>query len=173
MHSAVVEKYLVNTHLFEPTLRFISRLLFLDDSKSRAVFFPPMMYSFSTPNADTFRKVDAIFSMSVGFSRTQIKYRFRKCFISLILSLTVIVFKLYQVKRQFRWYIYLGEYRYEQMKWLNWLSKNAAGLGFEPRYSDPKSDVLPLNDPAIMRKREYCTKFILFLPGGRQGEEVM
>ena len=53
------------------------------------------------------------------------------------------------------------------MKWLNWLSKNAAGLGFEPRYSDPKSDVLPLNDPAIMKKREYCTRFIVFLPDGR------
>ena len=25
----------------------------------------------------------------------------------------------------------------------------AAGLGFEPRYSPPKGDVLPLDDPAI------------------------
>ena len=25
----------------------------------------------------------------------------------------------------------------------------AAGLGFEPRYSAPKADVLPLDDPAI------------------------
>lgn len=25
----------------------------------------------------------------------------------------------------------------------------AAGLGFEPRYSGPKPDVLPLDDPAI------------------------
>ena len=26
----------------------------------------------------------------------------------------------------------------------------AAGLGFEPRYSPPKGDVLPLDDPAIL-----------------------
>jgi hypothetical protein len=28
-------------------------------------------------------------------------------------------------------------------------SNLAAGLGFEPRYSPPKGDVLPLDDPAI------------------------
>ena len=28
----------------------------------------------------------------------------------------------------------------------------AAGLGFEPRYSPPKGDVLPLDDPAIIYK---------------------
>ena len=26
----------------------------------------------------------------------------------------------------------------------------AAGLGFEPRYSAPKADVLPLDDPAMV-----------------------
>jgi hypothetical protein len=27
--------------------------------------------------------------------------------------------------------------------------QSVAGLGFEPRYSPPKGDVLPLDDPAI------------------------
>ena len=30
--------------------------------------------------------------------------------------------------------------------------KMAAGLGFEPRYADPESAVLPLDDPAILRQ---------------------
>lgn len=29
------------------------------------------------------------------------------------------------------------------------ISKTAAGLGIEPRLKDPKSSVLPLNDPAM------------------------
>ena len=34
----------------------------------------------------------------------------------------------------------------------------AAGLGFEPRYSAPEADVLPLDDPAICRGYVKSTK---------------
>ena len=34
-----------------------------------------------------------------------------------------------------------------QPKWIFLL--RVAGLGFEPRYSHPKGDVLPLDDPAV------------------------
>ena len=34
----------------------------------------------------------------------------------------------------------------------------AAGLGFEPRYSPPKGDVLPLDDPAIIFAGQSLSK---------------
>src|SRR5258708_27982065 len=99
MHSVVVSKRFTKTHLFAPTLIFFNRLLFREVSKSQSKFlFPPTTYSLVTPKAEIFLIAEAIFTISVGFSKTQIKYLFFRCFICLIFFL-IFIPVLYQRRR--------------------------------------------------------------------------
>src|SRR5258708_1014678 len=74
MHSLVVSKCFTKTHLFVPTLIYFNRLLFREFLKSRNNFLSPATtYSLVTPKAEIFLIAEAIFTISVGFSKTQIK----------------------------------------------------------------------------------------------------
>ena len=76
---------------------FFNRLFVLEVSKSFSKFlFPPTAYNLVTPNAEIFLIAEAMFTISVGFSKTQIKYLFCKCFIFVIFS-RIDIPELYQV----------------------------------------------------------------------------
>lgn len=72
----------MNIHLFAPTLSLVRYLFFLDDSRLWGTpFLSLMIYSFSTPKAERFLITVATFLMSFGFSRTQIRWRLRRCLV--------------------------------------------------------------------------------------------
>ena len=48
----------------------------------------------------------------------------------------------------------------------------AGGLGFEPRFSDPKSDVLPLDDPPTGLHDKAFFEYV-FLSQVRQGPAAL